>query len=84
MNTFINVSTSSAYVALPDMGCNVVRIHNPNAVTVDVQLNGGGGVVTIPASSARTFYGLTNAKSVAVRRTDLSATPVTVQAEIIG
>jgi hypothetical protein len=84
MNTFINVSTSSAYVALPDMGCNVVRVHNPNAVTVDVQLNGGGGVVTIPASAARTFYSLTNAKAVAVRRTDLSATPVTVQAEVIG
>lgn len=74
-------SNGSTFVALPSQACTQVTVCNNTGVNIEVQQGGSGGVLTVFVGSYYTFFGLTNANQLAVRRADQSASPtVSVQA----
>jgi hypothetical protein len=74
----------TTFVTFAATPCTFARVHNPNSVTVDVQRDGAGEVVTIPAYGQKTFYGVDNLSKLGVRRTDQSNTQVDVQGEALN
>ena len=75
-------ATGTNWTAWASQTCRGMRVHNPNAVDLDVRRNGSGDEITIPAYGVRTFLGLMNANQLSVRRTDTSNTQVYAQAEL--
>lgn len=77
-NTHATVGTT--YVAFGNNACKQLTIFNNTGVAIEVQQGGAGVGVPIQDKTFFTFFGLTNSNQLAVRRIDLTAGALTVQA----
>lgn len=80
-NKFITQTAGASFTAYEDYACTTLVVFNSSDVSIDIQRGGTGGFVTLPALQSHSFGGLTNSNQIAVRRTDLSASAVDIQAE---
>lgn len=76
----LSVSTAASYTPFPTQTCKQLTLANNTGVTVQVQQDGSGAAQPVFPGTYYVFYGLTNASSLAVDRTDGSTTAVTVNA----
>lgn len=76
-----NNSNGSAYTAFANQVCSQLTISNDSAVTnIDVIQGGSGAAFEVLSGTYYTFFGLTNANQLSVRRNDLSNTAIVVSA----
>ena len=79
----MNVSTSAtgtAYTAFSSQVCSQLTISNDTGTKLDVRQGGAGDPFRVLDSTYYTFFGITDASQISVKRTDNSVTPVTVYA----
>lgn len=86
-SSFISVATNAdgtTYTAFASTVCDGLQVENNTGTEIEIQKGGTGGTIRIPSGiGGRYFSGISNANQLAVRRTDLSTTSVTVRAEAI-
>lgn len=70
--------SGTAYTAFGSQACRQLTIANNTGVTIDVQQGGSGVAVPVFNSTYYTFFGLTNANQLGVKRDDSGKTVVTV------
>lgn len=70
----------SNYTAFTSQVCKQLTVSNQAGVMLEVQQGGAGASLQIPSGTFYTFFGITNANQLGVRRLDTSNTPVTVTA----
>lgn len=70
----------TAYTAFGAQACKQLTIFNGTGVDIGVTVGGAGVEVPVLAGTYYTFFGLTNANQLSVRRVDNSTTQVTVAA----
>lgn len=76
-----NGSDGSSYTALNNFEANEVTIVNDSDADIEVQRNGSGVGLIVPAGERYTFLYLQNANDLGVRRKDQTTTQVTVTYE---
>lgn len=74
-------ATGATYVALADVVCRVVTLVNNTGAEISVQRDGAGTVFPLPDSTSKAFVVGVNANELAIRRTDVSNTQVTLYYE---
>lgn len=79
-----NISTLTSavgtnYTAFAAQACKQVTICNDTGTTVEVRQGGAGVAIPVFDSTYYTFFGITDASQLAVRRKDTSNTQVTVK-----
>jgi hypothetical protein len=82
--TIMSVTTAAIganWTAFASQACTSLDLVNNTGTTIEYRRGAAGVGMPIPTGSARMIIGITNANQIQVRRTDLSATQVTVQAE---
>jgi hypothetical protein len=72
--------SGTGYVAFGGQACKQLTILNGTGVDIGVTVGGAGVEVPVLAGTYFTFFGLTNANQLSVRRVDTSTTQVTVAA----
>lgn len=78
-NSSVQTAASGTdYAPLADRPCAQVTIVNDTGTKILVQQDGIGAGLPVLDQTSFTFYGLTNAKQLAVKRSDSSASQVTV------
>lgn len=73
-------STGTDFTAFASQACVQLTISNNTGAIIEVQQGGSGVALPIFPASYYTFFGISDASSLAVRRTDTSTTQVTVTA----
>ena len=79
----ISVATNAdgtTYNAFASTPCGQVTIVNDTGVDLEVRQDGAGVAIVVFNGQPFTFYGLSNANQLGVRRKDASVTPVTLAA----
>lgn len=83
--TILNVQTSTApataFAVFANQACTSLDVVNNSAVDIEYQRGGAGNTMRIKAGAFRTVRGITNANQIGVRRVDLTASAVQVDAE---
>jgi uncharacterized coiled-coil protein SlyX len=74
----------TTYEAFASQACKQLTISNQSGVAIEFQQGGSGVAFPIPNGIMLTIFGITNANQIAIRRTDTSATPVTIPARWEG
>lgn len=77
----LSIDTSSdgvGFVALPAQVCAQVTIVNDTDVTLEVRQGGAGAACPVLAQSSFTFFGVSNADQLSVRRKDAGTEPLSV------
>lgn len=74
-------ATGTTFTAFAAQACIALDIVNNTGTTVEYRRGATGTAMQIPTGAARMVIGITNANQVDVRRTDVSNTQVTMQAE---
>lgn len=69
------------WTAFQSQACVALDIVNNTGTTVEYRRGAAGTAMQIPADGARMVIAITNANQIEVRRTDVSTTRVTLQAE---
>ncbi|WP_374495337.1 hypothetical protein [Zoogloea sp.] len=72
--------SGTGYTAFGAQACKQLTILNGTGVDIGVTVGGAGVEVPVLAGTYYTFFGLTNANQLSVRRVDASTTQVTVPA----
>lgn len=72
--------SGTAYTAFGAQACKQLTILNGTGVDIGVTVGGAGVEVPVLAGTYYTFFGITNASQLSVRRVDTSTTQVTVAA----
>lgn len=75
-----NVAGGAVPQALAAQPCSQVTIANNTSVVVEVQVGGAGAYFPVFASSYYTFFGISDASQLSIRRVDLSASAITINA----
>ena len=78
-----NVSATAngaVFVAFPAAPCAQLTVVAPKAVDVEVRQGGAGAALPIYAGTSFTFFGITDASQLGVRRVDQAATDAVVVA----
>jgi hypothetical protein len=73
-------ATGANYTAFASQACKQLTVMNDTGTTIVVAVGGTGVAVPVFTSTYYTFYGLTNANNLSVKRSDSSNTQVTVKA----
>lgn len=68
----------TSFVTLPAMLCSAVHVLNLTGTALSFKRGSAAEAFVLPASAGYTFRGITNANQLAVKRTDESATRVTL------
>jgi hypothetical protein len=68
----------NVFAAFPDQACRQLTVANTTGVQIEVQQGGAGAAFPVFPGTYFTFYGITNANQLAVRRSDLSTNQVAV------
>lgn len=79
----LSVTTSAVgtdYVAFGSQACKQLTISNDSSVKLDVRQGGAGVAFKLIAGTYYTFFGLSNANQLDVRRSDTSGTQLTITA----
>jgi hypothetical protein len=63
--------------------CTFARVHNRNAVDIEVQIDAAGATIIVPSKGFKNIFGVDNLNRLGVRRVDVSATQVPVEAEAL-
>ncbi|MFG1462127.1 hypothetical protein V5F77_04435 [Xanthobacter sp. DSM 24535] len=71
-------ATGAAFVIYGAQACSQITIAAPKSVDVEVQQDGAGLAFPVYAGTYMTFFGLTNASQLGVRRVDQTAVAVAV------
>jgi hypothetical protein len=81
-NTSVQTAaTGTNYATFPDLPAHQVTVVNDTGTDIEVRQDGTGVALPIASGAAPfTFYGLSNANQLGVRRKDTSNTQVTVKA----
>ncbi|MDY3551389.1 hypothetical protein R5W24_000465 [Gemmata sp. JC717] len=80
-NTFAQTAaTGTNWTAFPSRALKQLTVSNQTGVTLEFQQDGAGVGLQIPTTGIYTFYGITNANQIGVRRVDTANTQVTVTA----
>lgn len=77
----VNIETSTAganFISFPDLPLKQFSISNDTDYTVEVQQDGSGAAYPVKAQSTESFFGITNANQLAVRRKDQVDEPLSV------
>ena len=77
-NTHATVGTT--FVVFGAQACKQLTVFNNTGVAIEVQQGGAGVSVPIQDKTFFTFFGLTNANQLGIRRVDVTAGALTVQA----
>ncbi|NML24338.1 hypothetical protein [Zoogloea dura] len=72
--------SGTTYTAFASQACKQLTILNGTGVDIGVTVGGAGVEVPVLAGTYYTFFGITNANQLSVRRVDTSTTQVTVAA----
>ena len=72
--------TGTTFNAFSSQICKQLNISNQTGVTIEVRQGGTGVALQIPTGAFYTFFGITNANQLGIRRNDTSNTQVTVTA----
>jgi hypothetical protein len=76
-----NNSNGSTYTAYANQVCSQLTISNDSLATnIDVIQGGSGAAFEVLSGTYYTFFGLTNANQISVRRNDQSTTPIVISA----
>ena len=80
-----NISVQTAangtdFVAFASQECKQLTISNSTGTEIEVRQDGAGVALPVFDSTYYTFFGITNANQLSVRRSDASTTQVTVTA----
>lgn len=75
----MTIVVADHFVPFPDQPATVVSINNDNGLDVLVQQDGAGAAFPVQAHTLFHFYGISNAKQLAVKRST-GTTPVPVNA----
>lgn len=67
---------SGAFVAMPDVACNMVRVNNYTGADIEYQIDGSGVTIPVPDGSSRDISGITNANQIGWRLLDWADGPV--------
>ena len=73
-------AAGTTFVAIAAQACKQLTVINNTGTVLEAQQGGSGVAVPIFAGQAFTFFGLTNANQLGLRRVDQSTTPVTAHA----
>jgi hypothetical protein len=73
-------ATGTIYTAFASQECKQLTLSNQSGIVVEVRQGGSGVALQIPTGAFYTFFGITNANQLDVRRTDASNTQVTLTA----
>lgn len=73
-------ATGTNFTAFASQVCKQVTLSNQSGTVVEVRQGATGVALQIPTGAFYTFFGITNANELHVRRTDLSNTQVTITA----
>lgn len=73
-------ATGANFILLASQACKQVTIANNTGVIIEIQQGAAGVALPIFVGSYFTFFGLTNANQLGMRRNDQAATVVTAQA----
>jgi hypothetical protein len=74
------LAAGATYVAFASALCTQLTLVNTTGTALEVQQDAAGTGLPIPDGVIYTFYGLTNASQLGVRRLDQAVTPVTAKA----
>jgi hypothetical protein len=73
-------ATGTNFTAFASQACKQLTISNQSGVTIEVRQGGAGVAFRIPTAAFYTFFGITNANQLDIRRSDTSNTQVTITA----
>ena len=73
-------ATGTNYTAFGSQPCKQLTISNQSGTTIEVRQGGAGVAFQIPTAAFYTFFGITNANQLDVRRVDTGSAQVTVTA----
>ena len=73
-------ATGTNWTPFGSQPCKQLTVHNNTGTVVEVSVGGTGVGIPIQTGMFYTFFGLTNASELSIRRVDQSNTQVTVQA----
>jgi hypothetical protein len=73
-------ATGTNYTAFASQVCKQLTISNQSGVTIEVRQGAAGVALQIPTGAFYTFFGITNANQLDVRRVDTQNTQVTITA----
>lgn len=73
-------ATGTNWTAYGSQACKQLTLSNQSGTTIEVRQGGGGVGLQIPTGAFYTFFGITNANQLEVRRVDTSNTQVTITA----
>jgi hypothetical protein len=73
-------ATGTNWTAFGSQACKQLTLSNQTGTTLEVRQGGAGVGFQIPDGAFYTFFGITNANQLSVRRVDTSNTQVTVTA----
>lgn len=73
-------ATGTTFNAFASQACKQLNISNQTGTTIEVRQDGAGVGFQIPTGAFYTFFGITNANKLEIRRVDTSNTQVTVTA----
>ena len=80
----VTAANGTSYTAFAAQPCKQLTIGNDTGVQIDVLQGGTGSPFPVFAGTYLTFFGLTDASQLSVRRDDTSTTTVTVKARWEG
>jgi len=75
-----NTANGSTYTSFANQACAQLTVSNDSTVNLDVQQDGAGAAFKVQAGTYYTFFGITNANQIGVRRSDVANTSTTVTA----
>lgn len=73
-------ATGTNWTAYGSQACKQLTLSNQSGTTIEVRQGGAGVGLQIPTGAFYTFFGITNANQLEVRRVDTSNTQVTITA----
>lgn len=73
-------ATGTNYTAFASQVCKQLTLSNQSGVTIEVRQGAEGVALQIPTGAFYTFFGITNANQLDVRRVDTQNTQVTITA----
>jgi hypothetical protein len=73
-------ATGTNYTAFASQVCKQLTLSNQSGVTIEVRQGAAGVALQIPTGAFYTFFGITNANQLDVRRVDTQNTQVTITA----
>lgn len=73
-------ATGTNYTAFGSQVCKQLTVSNQTGTTIEVRQDATGVGLQVPSGAFYTFFGITNANQLGIRRVDQSNTQVTVTA----